>query len=695
MYQVFFDKYPLYDPRDPQLYIRNPDVHLAVGEAGEMSFTIDPGHPYASRLTRLKGIVELRTASRAIFKGRIRKDTRGFELSREIEVEGLLACLNDSQIPPFNFPADFEEDAGYQAAAQSGNVVAFLLGWFLDQHNSQVGPAQRILLGDVTVADPNNYITRSSSDFTTAMEAVKKRLVDLLGGYLLPDYSGETTVLHYYADLPLTNVQEVEFGENLLDLVEELDSADTYTAILPIGAEGLTLAELPDGEISPGVWKSGLIIYSKELEDELGGRITKKVAWDGVTLANNLQTKAATMLTSEGIKTAQTITVKAVDLGAVNDLPRFVVGRYVKLNSAPHGFSATYPLMELDPDILDPGNTKITMGRTAKTLLGFYADWDSNLDQKIESSRNELKDYVANVETGLRQEVEGLNGLYFYIKYSPYADGHVMTDTPQPDTQYMGTCSVKLKQDTAPTDYRAYTWCRVRGEDGENGTPGAPGADGRTQYLHIKYSDDGQTFTANNGEELGAWIGTLVDFTEADSLVFSDYTWKKFTEDVDQELEDIRRTIIAQYTELINTSEQIILTALVSYAETKDLEALQQTVSAQLQVLADEISMVFTETTDRVVEVDGDLQRTVETLSKHFDFSTDGLTIKAGEHSMSLKLDNGMISFQRDGQQFGWWDGVDFHTGNIVVDVNERAQFGNFAAIPRSNGSLSWLKVRG
>lgn len=40
-------------------------------------------------------------------------------------------------------------------------------------------------------------------------------------------------------------------------------------------------------------------------------------------------------------------------------------------------------------------------------------------------------------------------------------------------------------------------------------------------------------------------------------------------------------------------------------------------------------------------------------------------------------------------------DGVDFHTGNIVVDVNERAQFGNFAAIPRSNGSLSWLKVRG
>ena len=43
--------------------------------------------------------------------------------------------------------------------------------------------------------------------------------------------------------------------------------------------------------------------------------------------------------------------------------------------------------------------------------------------------------------------------------------------------------------------------------------------------------------------------------------------------------------------------------------------------------------------------------------------------------------------------RFGWWDGVDFHTGNIIVKVEERAQFGNFAFIPRSDGSLMFLKV--
>ena len=54
-----------------------------------------------------------------------------------------------------------------------------------------------------------------------------------------------------------------------------------------------------------------------------------------------------------------------------------------------------------------------------------------------------------------------------------------------------------------------------------------------------------------------------------------------------------------------------------------------------------------------------------------------------------------MIQFTKNGTPIGWWDGNDFHTGNIVVEVNERAQFGNFAFLPRSDGSLMLLKVGG
>jgi hypothetical protein len=49
---------------------------------------------------------------------------------------------------------------------------------------------------------------------------------------------------------------------------------------------------------------------------------------------------------------------------------------------------------------------------------------------------------------------------------------------------------------------------------------------GVTSYLHIKYSDDGgTTFTSNNGETVGSYIGTLVNTTQADSTTASDYTW--------------------------------------------------------------------------------------------------------------------------------------------------------------------------
>lgn len=553
MYQVLFDSYPLHDLRDDRLLLRDPEVHLAVGEAGEMSFIIDDDHPYADKLTRLKGTLALLAGGVPIFKGRIRKDTQEFNLSRRIEVEGLLACLNDSVIPPFAFPDDFLEDAVYQAAAESGNVVQFFFDWLLTEHNSQVGPSQQIRLGTVTVADKNNFISRSSTDYLTTMEAVKKKLVDLLGGHLLMDYTEETPILHYYADLPLDNVQEVEFGENLLDLVSELDAANTYTAILPVGKDGLTITDLPDGEFAPGIWKLGRVLYSSEAETIVGGRITKKVTWDDVTQAENLRTKAAAMLTSEGIMTAHTITAKAIDL-AGDDIPVFSVGRYVQLKSTPHGLTVRYPLMELEPDILDPGNTEITMGATIKAASDISHTHQSQLEEKQDQLHFELNQQKAQI-TAIAEETK------------------------------------------------------------------------------------------------------------------------------------------TQITEAIQTSESIIFTALEEYVRTANYEEFQQAVSAQFAIMADEITLKFSQVTEQVALVDGELQNTFDTLTKHFDFGLNGLGIKAGENAMTLTLDNDLIVFKKNGQTFGWWDGVDFHTGNIVIDVTERAQIGNFAFVPRSNGSLSFLKV--
>ena len=166
-------------------------------------------------------------------------------------------------------------------------------------------------------------------------------------------------------------------------------------------------------------------------------------------------------------------------------------------------------------------------------------------------------------------------------------------------------------------------------------------------------------------------------------------------EDIDALESRLRSEFTEQVTSLTRDTQRIILAAMETYVETSDYEQFQQTVESEMTVMAEKISMSFETVTQQVTEVDGELQTVVDELHKHFDFTADGLTIRAGENAMNLVLDNDVIRFEKNGQEFGWWDGVDFHTGNIVVSLNERAQFGNFAFVPRSNGSLDFLKVGG
>lgn len=396
MYQLKYKNYILYDPRlaDEKLIVRDPSVKLAVSKAGEMSFTVDAEHPYLSNLRRMSGLVELLDGTFPIYRGRITSDTKDFYGAHKIETEGIMAVLNDSIIKPFSFPEDFKNDDDYKAAAASGNVVEFFFRWILSQHNAQVTAEQQIKPGVVTVSDPNNYIARSSEEYATAMTTISDKLFkSSLGGNLLIRYEDDGNYLDYYSALPLTNTQTVEFAENLLDLSSETDGTNIYTAILPEGKDGLTIEALSDGDLTDDLVKSGKTIYSKSGVATYG-RITRHIKWDDVTVVANLQTKAKAALADNGLSMPETITCKAVDLGWQEGIQHYRVGRMTALVSTPHGYSASYPLMELAPDILDPGNTQITLGGTSRTYTGAQIDADRKTNGRIENTRAELIERV-------------------------------------------------------------------------------------------------------------------------------------------------------------------------------------------------------------------------------------------------------------------------------------------------------------
>ena len=158
---------------------------------------------------------------------------------------------------------------------------------------------------------------------------------------------------------------------------------------------------------------------------------------------------------------------------------------------------------------------------------------------------------------------------------------------------------------------------------------------------------------------------------------------------------EIRQQIIDQATSITETTEAIILSALESYVQTGIYDEFKQTIETQLSVMADEILLQFTTTNETINNVNGVFSSEFEKLYEYISINQEdgSMTFGSGQNAMTLTLDNDIISFKKNGVQFGWWDGVDFHTGNIVVEVNERAQFGQFAFVPRSDGSLMFLKV--
>ena len=395
MYQITYDHYILYDPRfataEDKLMITEPDVYLAVGKAGEMSFVLQPDHPYLDRLQRMQGVVSLLDDGVPVYRGRITKDNATYYGSRKITTEGLMACLNDSVMPPFSFPGDVEEDEEYQTAAASGNVVEYFFRWVLARHNAQVSEAQQIKPGVCTVTDSNNYIARSSTEYLPTMEVLTTRLSkSALGGHLLIRYEAEGNYLDYYADLPLTNTQRVEYAANLLDIVSERDGTEIYTSILPVGKDGLTIADIADGDLTDDLVKDGLTVYSRSGVAAYG-RINRYVRWDDITVVANLLAKAKASVSSAGLATQESITVQAVDLGWQDSVQHFRVGRMTLLVSTPHGYNAAYALMELQPDILSPGNTRITLGATRQTYTGAQIDTDRETKEDMDRQREEIK----------------------------------------------------------------------------------------------------------------------------------------------------------------------------------------------------------------------------------------------------------------------------------------------------------------
>ena len=113
---------------------------------------------------------------------------------------------------------------------------------------------------------------------------------------------------------------------------------------------------------------------------------------------------------------------------------------------------------------------------------------------------------------------------YTHIAYADNATGGGFSQTDQTKA-YIG-----MYQDFNATDSNnptAYRWTKWRGSDGAQGIPGKAGADGRTPYFHRAWANsaNGRDGFSTSDSTNKRYLGTLTDFTEADSQDPTRYKW--------------------------------------------------------------------------------------------------------------------------------------------------------------------------
>lgn len=393
-YQIYIDngdgQQAFYLPGVEELALADIHYKPSAGSAGTLSFTVPPTHPLRDQVHPLSTDFWLVKGGKRIFRGRYVGREDDFYKTGKLDCEGDLNFLVDSVQDPYDY---------------TGGIAGFF-DKMLTAHNSMVEARKQFKRGIVNVADENNYINRSNSNYSTTAEALKAKLVDTHGGFLRVRHETDGNYLDYVYDYGGTNSQVIRFGQNLLDITKSVDATQIVTALIPIGAE----VEYPDelGEtqtrrVDIASVNDGKKYVVNQAAVDRWGMIWGTHEWEDVTLPANLKAKAEAYL-EECAALPETMELTALDLSLIDvSVDELQVGYWTQVVSGPHGVSGLYMLYEADINISDPDKSKISLGGRVSTLSGTTAknqiEASRAVQQTAEAASAEINRKIENATT--------------------------------------------------------------------------------------------------------------------------------------------------------------------------------------------------------------------------------------------------------------------------------------------------------
>lgn len=353
-----------------------------------------------------------------------------------------------------------------------------------------------------------------------------------------------------------------------------------------------------------------------------------------------------------------------------------------------------------------------------------------------------------------KQGIQGEPGIdgtssYIHIAYANSSDGRVGFSVDDPvGKSYIGHYVDNVADDS--TNPKKYTWTKYVGESGngiESITEYYAASDSKTDapeqwsttvqpidetnkylwcYEEVLFTDG----TSHNSDPrvIGVYSDSFKnmqpyyylsssreEFTEVEgnewsktipALVDGYYLWEKFiitmTDGTTRETEPV---VYGQYTDLmgeiktevskVEASMDIMQDSILSevsanYVLSDDLNTYKETVQSSIEQTSDSITTTISKLNEVENKVDG-LEETDANIKAYMKFSTDGLELGQTDSPFKTNITNEKMSFTQDEQEVAYISNQRMYVTD--GEFTNSLTLGNFAFVPRANGSLDFKKV--
>jgi len=156
---------------------------------------------------------------------------------------------------------------------------------------------------------------------------------------------------------------------------------------------------------------------------------------------------------------------------------------------------------------------------------------------------------------------------------------------------------------------------------------------------------------------------------------------------------------ISRNTSILQSAQQIIMTALEDYIRTQDFVTLQNTMQTSFSIMAGTIEANFTETASRISTLNGETSQQFESVRSFIRLISSGIVIGKSTSAIKLKLENDVLYFFSGSEDSVTTDSAIayFSAGKLFVNdvqVLSSLRIGSFIWVPES-GNLNFKKIAG